>query len=118
MADRPADRTPGALTGPGATRPTQDHIHQWFELTYANYLVLPRAVLQSAPDTWQAQFVALLRELDEMYEHLDWPSYRVNAVDDNGRFIKDPIPHYRRGRTYIPPKPSAPNPDSEEDGRG
>lgn len=86
------------------SRPQEDHIHTWFSLTYSNYLVLPRAVLQSAPDDWQEEFVALLDQLGDMYSHLDWPSsYRVNAVGEGGRFVKDPIPNYQRGRTYIPP---------------
>ncbi len=79
-------------------------IHLWFELTYANYLVLPRAVLQSMPDPWQAKFVALLEEMQAAYGHLDWPAYAVNARGEGGRFIKDPIPHYNRGRTHIEPK--------------
>lgn len=86
-------------------RPEMDHIHTWFGLTYSNYLVLPRAVLQSAPDEWQERFVQMLGELNDMYGHLDWPdSYRVMATGSGGRFVKDPIPHYRRGRTYIPPR--------------
>jgi len=40
-------------------------IHEWFNLTYAQYLTVPRSVLQSMPETWQHKFVALLEELDE-----------------------------------------------------
>lgn len=77
-------------------------IHTWFNLTYANYLCLPRSVLQSMPQKWQAEFCELLDELHESFGHLDWPTYRVNAVDSStGRFKKDPIPHYRRGRTRL-----------------
>lgn len=87
--------------------PHAQDIHGWFGLTYANYLTLPRAVLQSMPGEWQERFVAMLHELDESYGHLDWPySYRVSAIDVNGRFVKDPIPHYNRGRTYIEPSAS------------
>lgn len=77
-------------------------IHLWFNLTYANYLCLPRSVLQSMPQEWQARFCEMLDEMREMYGHLDWPSYRVSAVDrETGRFISDPIPHYNRGRTRL-----------------
>lgn len=55
-------------------------IHLWFSLTYANYLIVPRSVLQSMPDEWQARFVGLLREMEEAFGHLDWPSYDVRAL--------------------------------------
>lgn len=79
-------------------------IHGWFGLTYANYLVLPRSVLQSMPDEWQQRFVACLEEMGTAYGHLGWPEYNVNARGDGGRFIADPIPHYNRGRTRIEAK--------------
>ena len=40
-------------------------IQQYFELTYANFLVLPRTVMMDMPTEWQDKFVALLEELDE-----------------------------------------------------
>lgn len=80
----------------------REAIHQWFGLTYANYLCLPRSVLQSMPDEWQQKFVEFLEELDEEFGHLDWPNYRVSAVDKvTGQFKRDPIPHYWRGRTRL-----------------
>lgn len=82
----------------------QMDIHTWFSLTYANYLVLPRAVLQSMPDEWQHRFVECLQEMERAFYHLDWPTYMVTARDSsNGRFKRDPIPHYWRGRTRIEP---------------
>lgn len=83
--------------------PHADDIHGWFSLTYANYLCLPRSVLQSMPGEWQERFVGMLNELEARYGHLDWPEYTVSARK-NGKFIKDPIPHYNRGRTYVEPK--------------
>lgn len=80
-------------------------IHRWFNLTYANYLVLPRAVLQSMPDEWQVRMVQLLEEAHELYGGLDWPDYHVQVRDGRGRFTNDPIPHYNRGRTRIEPTP-------------
>lgn len=82
----------------------REAIHAWFNLTYANYLTLPRSVLQSMPDEWQTKFVALLEEMEQVYGGLDWPDYIVTARS-NGRFIKDPIPHYNRGRTRVEPCP-------------
>lgn len=79
-------------------------IHTFFGLTYANYLVLPRTLLQSMPEEWQHRFVDCLRELENAFwQTAQADRYMVTARDSNGRFIKDPIPHYNRGRTYIAP---------------
>lgn len=81
-------------------------IHAWFGLTYANYLVLPRSVLQSMPEEWQHRFTAMVDEAHDTFPDLDWPSYRVSAVDrSTGRFVRDPIPHYNRGRTRLEARP-------------
>jgi phosphoenolpyruvate carboxylase len=80
------------------------NIHHWFGLTYSNYLVLPRAVLQSMPEEWQERFVAMLDELEEAAARakLEVPAhYRVHVVDAKGRFIRDPIPHYRRAPNLL-----------------
>jgi hypothetical protein len=45
-------------------------IHTHFSFSYANYLVLPRTLLQSMPAEWQTQFVALLEEMDTAFEHV------------------------------------------------
>lgn len=79
-------------------------IHDWFGLTYANYLVLHRTVLQSMPGEWQDRFVACLTELDHACRRANVPQpdgYRVQPVDHRGRFTKDPVPHYNRGRARI-----------------
>lgn len=77
-------------------------IHLWFSLTYANYLVMPRSVLQSMPQEWQAKFCEMLDEAHKTFPDLDWPGYRCSAVDSStGKYIKDPIPHYNRGRTRL-----------------
>lgn len=78
-------------------------IHEWFELTYAQYLTIPRSVLQSMPDEWQEKFTALLNELDDS---IDWQPksgrYWVTLKDDGGRFAHDPLMDYQRGRRIIP----------------
>lgn len=81
-------------------------IHTYFGLTYANYLVLRRTVLQSMPIGWQVRFVKMLQEIEET---LDIPedtvrSFTVSAKDEQGRFMVDPVPHYDRGRARIPLK--------------
>lgn len=80
----------------------EEPIHEYFELTYAQYLTIPRSVLQSMPKPWQRTFVSCLRELDNTY---DWaPSqgrYWVRLKDAHGRFVHDPFMDYERGRRRI-----------------
>lgn len=81
----------------------REPVHDWFELSYAQYLTVPRSVLQSMPTEWQARFAQCLNELDEL---IDWrpPSgrYWVELRDGNGRFASDPLMDYERGRRRIP----------------
>lgn len=80
-------------------------IHGWFGLTYANYLCLPRTLLQSMPDEWQNRFVGCLDELDAAYRHLNLDvNYTVSVRDGKGRFTTDPVPHYNRGRARVEPR--------------
>lgn len=89
---------------PSATR--WDHepepIHGWFELSYAQYLTIPRSVLQSMPREWQAKFARLLDQLDET---IDWRPkegrYWVGLKDERGRFVHDPLMDYERGRRRV-----------------
>lgn len=78
-------------------------IHAYFSLSYANYLVLHRSILQSMPLDWQHKFVALLMEIDDVPFQVERPfAYRVQPVDERGRYAKETIPYYDRGRTLIP----------------
>ncbi|NRS50991.1 hypothetical protein [Brevibacillus sp. HB2.2] len=89
-------------------------IHEWFELTYAQYLTIPRSILQSMPVEWQKKFVVLLEELDET----QWLSllpkdtcYKVELrqMKDSlngrgwtwGRKVADPLADYQRGRRNV-----------------
>ena len=81
----------------------QEAIHEFFGLTYASYLVLPRSVLQSMPDEWQQKFVSLLNQIPETIDE-DWEpegGYRVRALDDKKKFISDPYSNYERGRRRL-----------------
>lgn len=145
--------------------PTDGPIHEWFSLSYCNYQVLPRTLMQSMPIEWQDRMVACLDELVAAYAHIpqaeayevhaatehivnemgfdlleeagieedwygepvpedlspfdlsDWraeheraePTYSRDGVelDPHERILlpaDDPVPHYNRGRTYIPPQ--------------
>jgi hypothetical protein len=56
---------------PGDLADDDEPIHGHFGLSYANYLVVNRTLLQSMPPEWQRPFVALLRELGAAYEHIE-----------------------------------------------
>jgi hypothetical protein len=74
-------------------------IHLWFELSYAQYLTVPRLALQSMPIEWQERFAKCLCELDES---LDWRPkrgrYWVRLKDEKGRYAHDPLMDYRHGK--------------------
>lgn len=69
----------------------REAIHAWFGLTYANYLVLPRSVLQSMPDEWQKRFVEQLEELHRAFGDLDWPDYDVRVLAREPHFLGMPM---------------------------
>lgn len=54
----------------------REPIHEHFGLSYAEYLVVNRTLLQSMPIEWQARFVDCLRELDNAFD-VGVPDYRV-----------------------------------------
>lgn len=61
-----------------------DPVHKHFGLSYANYLVMPRTLLQSMPQKWQTKFVALLREFDDAFQHVPQAeAYRVEAATEH-----------------------------------
>ena len=78
-----------------------DAIHGWFGLTYSNYLVLPRSLLQSMPDEWQTKFVELLEEAQDHFGPDADDNYTVQLRDQKGRFVEDPLADYQRGRRFI-----------------
>lgn len=86
-----------------AQRLGDEPIHYWFGLSYAQYLTIPRSVLQSMPIEWQERLVGCLEELNET---IDWWSsdgcYWVRLKDARGRFVHDPLMDYERGRRRIP----------------
>jgi hypothetical protein len=78
-------------------------IHCWFELSYAQYLTVPRSVMEAMPIEWQERMVKCLEELDDTFA---WrPSsgrYWVKLKNDKGYYEKDPLMEYRHpDREYI-----------------
>jgi hypothetical protein len=147
--------------------PTDGPIHEWFSLSYRNYLVLHRTLMQSMPTDWQLRLRTCLEELEAAFAHLEHPEaflveaateHEVQDLTNAQQFLlgitqdrfrgetppedlagedlrtweaehEDPdgpvyhrdgdelrpsesvlvptldsIPHYQRGRTYIPPR--------------
>jgi len=88
---------PDETIEPSIYRKSDEPIHQWFELTYAQYLTVPRSVMQAMPREWQIRMAECLRELDNT---IDWRpqkgSYWVKLKDDKGRYVEDPLMNYRR----------------------
>jgi hypothetical protein len=73
-------------------------VHEWFGLSYSSYIVLHRALMQSMPIEWQERMVACVRELQEAYEHVALHSEYCVTPRKNGKYVKETLPHYRRGR--------------------
>lgn len=76
----------------------EEPIHEWFELSYAKFLTVPRLVMASMPLDWQRKMAALLLEMDATF---DWRPkagrYWVRLKDSRGRFCSAPVGAYRRG---------------------
>jgi hypothetical protein len=99
------------MTEPGTLPDDDEPVHGWFELSYAQYLTIPRSVLQSMPVEWQRRFVQCLRELDETIDWRPesgqyWVQLRRAPKDggEHGRgvLMHDPLMNYGRGRRRIP----------------
>lgn len=82
-------------------------LHEFFELSYANYLVVPRSLLQScSPETQRALVVALdlVREEERLNLEGHWPGDAVIEVrlrNAAGRYVRDPLADYDRGRRKL-----------------
>jgi hypothetical protein len=105
-------------------RPTSNAVHDWFGLSYSNYLVVPRTLLQSMPDEWQTRFVKCVEELQAAFDHIEHaPGYEVKParsklvnelslneleelkitierIDDAGRIHETPTYYDERGREH------------------
>ena len=68
-----------------------DGIHTYFGLSYANYLVVNRSLLQSMPDDWQKKFCNLLSEFsDEMGWAMELqPAINVQILKRAPEMIED-----------------------------
>jgi hypothetical protein len=76
-----------------------DDLHAWWGLSYANYLTVPRTVMQSMPNEWQAKMATLLYEMG--FDWMPEGQYYVQLRDAKGRFMRDPLADYERGRRRL-----------------
>lgn len=66
------------------SNPTDGPIHGWFSLSYSNYQVLHRTLMQSMPTEWQERMVACLEELQAAYAHIEQPErFEVRAATEH-----------------------------------
>lgn len=78
--------------------PTDGPIHTWFGLSYCNYQVLPRTLMQSMPIGWQERMVACLEELHDAFQHVPQAEvYDVTAATEHIVNEMDPADLYRAG---------------------
>jgi hypothetical protein len=85
-----------------------DPIHQWFGLSYANYLVIPRTLLQSLSRETQltlcrALEMAYKEEADHLPHH--WPyeaNIEVKLRDAaTNKYTTDALANYERGKRKL-----------------
>lgn len=70
----------------------------WFELSYAQFLTVPRLVMESMPPVWQARMARLLEEMDATFDwHPKEGRYWVKLKDEKGRYTDAPLQDYRHG---------------------
>jgi hypothetical protein len=101
-----------ALVPYKAPCPPEPGIHEYFGLSYASYLVLPRSVMQSMLADWQTRFVGMLGELHDVWEGPpEGTMYDVALIDDTigGGRLHDNLSNYDRGRRQIPLKSDGDN---------
>lgn len=77
-----------------------DALWEWFGLTYAGWLTIPRVVLHAMPDDWQGRLAELLKEYDDAV-NLDHPFTDLKffvTAKKGGKFVAMPraLTNYRR----------------------
>lgn len=77
----------------------KERLWNWFGLSHASFLVLPRVLMQEMPDEWQDKMTTLLDEFNNAFTNLE-PNecqFAVRSVNLNGRLVKLPewLKNYR-----------------------
>lgn len=69
--------------------PGHEALWNWFGLSRASWLAMPRVLMHEMPDEWQAKMAELLHEWDATWDTDDCPTPRVQAEVD-GQLAKWP----------------------------
>lgn len=67
----------------------RDRLWDWFGMSYASWLTMPRVMMHAMPDDWQERMAVLCEEWDAAWDSSDLPTPSVQARS-NGRFTKWP----------------------------
>lgn len=65
-------------------------LQQYFELSYASWLTLPRVLMEAMPDEWQNQMAALLEQYSDAFPNQPELWTRVQVIDARGRLVPTP----------------------------
>lgn len=67
----------------------------FFGLSRANYLTVPRSILEDMPVAWQDEFAKMLDQIDRRYRWPDGMAIEVRLRDPRGNYAHDPLADYR-----------------------
>ena len=92
-----------------------EHVSYWFGLSYANYYVMPRVILEAMPNEWQEQWVKLVNQIDETFDLSGMVTrYEVRVRGERGRYEPDPLNEYRHpDKAFIDSLRRKPNQECE-----
>lgn len=71
-------------------RSGHDALWNWFELSYASWVTLPRVLMHKMPDDWQAKMTELLDQYDDHWDFSDAEYGTRVQVTKNNKLIKTP----------------------------
>ncbi len=70
-------------------RPGYNALWDFFGLSYASWVTLPRVLMHEMPDEWQARMAELMQEFDRTFKHVPQFDTQVQLKKD-GKFVRAP----------------------------
>lgn len=67
-----------------------ERLQEWFGLSYASWLTLPRVMMEAMPDEWQQKMADLLFEFQDTFENAPNIPTMVVTKDEHHRFKSFP----------------------------